>query len=581
MKNFIWLFVVAFSTSGLGQNLFSNPDFDTSMDGWTTYFGIPGEFSNEDGVATGTIVGGGESYEVQLWQIFEATGDTYHVSFTVRAAGSLRGTEKLVSVFCKLDAYPYTNYGENYCTVGLDWVECDVSCTPPAGTYTSFCIHGGTSDIDYQVDSASLYIDGTQPTGSPTDPTDPTDPSLPGNLFVNGQFTDNIESWETQFTATGAGFSWEDGQARASIDTVGASWDVQLRQVFEATGDTYETSFAMRTASAGIVKYVDVKCELDGAPWTNFASKPCAITDEYSVCSATCTPPAGAQTRFTVHGGSDASDFLVDYAYLRIPANEPTDPPIDPTPAPTDPPTDPTPAPTDPPTDPTPAQTPTPTEPPTDPPTPEVSDLGTYFLRTNQSPELADLNFHGFGSPTRISEHFLYNIIDDGGLTTVLLEQGYFGSTEFWENGMDWLLARGVIAKTQYDDVVASVTTGVLSEAIRPVVVLGFDADIASSNGYTYNWDLAVWQGRFINLPAQIAADFDMASRMEAGRFYSGVDSFKLHASAWNLAGSGTTVEPEEFAYFPIETIIQAARNYVGPNQPMPDVSFWRGWVYY
>jgi hypothetical protein len=139
---------------------------------------------------------------------------------------------------------------------------------------------------------------------------------------------------------------------------------------------------------------------------------------------------------------------------------------------------------------------------------------------------------------------------------------------------MDWLLMRGAITRTEYDTLRAQLTSGNLSEASRGVAMLGFNADIASFNNYTYNWDLVVWsETTFIGRVHAIAVTHALATRISAAHYYAGIDSFKLMSSGWLLSGDGATVEPDEFTLVPTADLARLARDYVGNVTVMPDYS--------
>ncbi len=378
--------------------------------------------------------------------------------------------------------------------------------------------------------------------------------------------------------APNSDYSIVSGGVLAEVDLAAETWSSQMGQTLEADGDEYVFAFNIRTEDPALSRTVRLICELDGAPYTKYGTAYCTINGVNTRCATACTPPAGTMTRFSVHGGQSVVDYVVASAELYS-ANgtpEPT-----PGPGPVLPGTpEPTPGP-----GPVLPGTPEPTPGP-GPVLPET--LEEYFTQTNQADRLAYFGFHGFGEAEVVSRHFLHHMLNEDGLLNVFFTHvrpssgtTYLESSEFWTNGMDWLYANNIINIAEYDGVFQDVFFNI---ALRPesrlVIMLAINADVASVNEYTYNWDICVWNDKMVGRARNIALEYAMDEIMTAPRFYSGLDSFKLHSSAWNLTGDGATIEPEEFSIVPIFYLINMAEDFVGPVGGAPSVERWQ-WVVY
>ena len=101
-----------------------------------------------------TISSGGSSYDVvEVYQTKTTNGSAYTVSAWFQKAES---TSKNASVFCELDASPYTLYAKTDCSNCSGWTKCSVTCTPPSGKSVKFGIGLGGSNADTIIDAMSL-----------------------------------------------------------------------------------------------------------------------------------------------------------------------------------------------------------------------------------------------------------------------------------------------------------------------------------------------------------------------------------------------------------------------------------------
>ncbi len=376
------------------------------------------------------------------------------------------------------------------------------------------------------------------------------------------QILSGLAGWN--FYAPNSDYSIVSGGVLAEIDLAAETWSSQMGQTLEADGDEYVFAFNIRTEDPALSRTVRLICELDGAPYTKYGTAYCTINGVNTRCATACTPPAGTMTRFSVHGGQSVVDYVVASAELYSANGTP-----EPTPGP----------------GPVLPGTPEPTPGP-GPVLPET--LEEYFTQTNQADRLAYFGFHGFGEAEVISRHFLHHMLNEDGLLNVFFTHvrpssgtTYLESSEFWTNGMDWLYANNIINIAEYDGFFQDVFFNiVLRPESRLVIMLAINVDVASVNEYTYNWDICVWNDKMVGRARNIALEYAMDEIMTAPRFYSGLDSFKLHSSAWNLTGDGATIEPEEFSIVPIFDLINMAEDFVGPVGGAPSVERWQ-WVVY
>jgi hypothetical protein len=369
--------------SGDQSNLLSNPSFASGTTGWTSYFytnagswapdttGQDGSGSAKISIPSSYTPSSGREWDAHIFQVRTADGDQYTMSAYFQKT---EGSSKKISLFCEEDGGAYTGYGTQICTNSTTgWVQCTVTCTPPAGKRTKFGVNTAWDNVDVRLDNLVLRSANAAPPPPPPPPPSCTpesdaafcsrlakncgsvtaadncgitrtvsscggctSPQTCGgggtanvcgttttatNLFSNPTFASGTTGWSTYF-ASGCSASFagnttaQDGDSKSAKITIGTysgtAWDnAQVYQIKTANGSPYTVRVQFQKTE-GTSKKLSAYCSENGGSYTLYGKTDCTNSSGWTQCQVTCDPPSGKSVKFGVALGWSNVDTRID-----------------------------------------------------------------------------------------------------------------------------------------------------------------------------------------------------------------------------------------------------------------------------
>lgn len=247
-----------------GVNLLTNPTFDTSMDGWSTWSENGSVFAIENSTLRADIYSTlPNTWSTQLYQNVDVSSSTsYQLSFRARST-----TTRPITV--GLEGANNASLFSNTVTVTNDWQEFTTTFVPTS-SYDNAKLLFFLGNVSGAPNSShTVYFDNITLT------------PLPDERVVDGDFVNGLSNWTT-WTENGSTFtaSDENGCVTTVFTTLPNAWSTQLYQNIDLpTAGTYQISFRAKSSTArqvrvaleksGLTSPVDVTFDTSGE-WTQF-----------------------------------------------------------------------------------------------------------------------------------------------------------------------------------------------------------------------------------------------------------------------------------------------------------------------